>query len=98
MRHTNVRHLLRDFKEEIKNLPVTVTQLGQPIFKIVPMDEVDTPEGFKPKEVTFVPEISEKNLGKCTWKKFVGGAWYDCKNSATIEREGGNVCEEHDGR
>ena len=57
MRHTNVRHLLRDFKEEIKNLPVTVTQLGQPIFKIVAVDEVETPSGFKPKEVTFVPRL-----------------------------------------
>ena len=77
--------------EELNNLPLIVTRHNSPAFKV---DVV--PGGFKPHKVEFVPEkILEKNLGKCTFVSNSPMGRFPCHNPATIEREGGNVCEEH---
>ena len=44
MQFINVRQLLSNYEEATKNLPVTVTRYGRPIFKIFPLnpDNLDT--------------------------------------------------------
>ena len=60
MRYTNVRHLLHNFKEEILDLPVTVTQLGKPIFTIIPSEDSAVVAGL----VLLAKEMEEIGLLK----------------------------------
>ena len=38
MRFINIRDFLRNMKDEVEDLPVTVTKYGQPVFTVVPFD------------------------------------------------------------
>ena len=51
MRYTNVRQLSHNLKEEVKNLPVTVTQFGKPIFVITPVHAFEEPKKEVKEEV-----------------------------------------------
>ena len=43
MRFINVRTFVKNFFTEVKDLPVTVTKYGIPIFKVVPINEPSVP-------------------------------------------------------
>jgi hypothetical protein len=55
MRYINVRQLLSNLNEEVKDLPITVTRYGKPYLLI---DAV--PSGTKPKRIEFVEDSGEE--------------------------------------
>ena len=61
MRYTNVRTFHKHFFEEVKDLPVTVTKYGKPIFTVNKYGRAEiVPERFETREATFKPTVYEE--------------------------------------
>jgi hypothetical protein len=79
MNYINVRQLTRNVEESTKELPVTVTRFGKPVFKIVPIDG----------ENISIPN----NLGKAVNQKFCSFPF--CNNEASGMKDNQYFCGEH---
>lgn len=68
MKYINVRQLTRSLDEAIKELPVTVTRNGVPIFRIEPLDYEPT---YKTIEEAIKPEVFSKDFLNASPRDFL---------------------------
>jgi len=99
MKSVSVRDFQLNANKYLQELPLLLTRYNIVVAQVLPngsgiisekqLDEVyKKVEGVKPVE-------TPKDLGRCTFVSRSGLGVFPCRSPATIEREGGNVCEEH---